>query len=502
MIKRVIICLWLVGLALAGGVRGQEPTAQPEQNYIIQWGSEIIFPQAIRFEIVLARPLSEIAVLTLTLEPAGRPAVAVEIDRATAAIVREPFSDLAYLWPVSPGEPLRLSQEVRYAWQVVTRAGEVARVEDEFTFTDPRVIWAQQEGEPFSLAIPAEGLEAPGNVLGRLRRELQPVYDLLAAQTGRNESFNLAVYTTVPAGCARAADGSPVAVGPDSRTEIPCNPAAAEAIFRASGLDVVQSDSPGVNGIRDAVVAYWTRQFYGWSNAPDWFAVGMAAFYSPAPHSGDLALLQTAARSDRLLTADALALSPPAADQELWLAQSRGLVRYLAGRLGVAGLFRLARAAAEAESFEAVFTAEAGTTVSALLPDFRRWLFSDSAPRDFRFTLYEAATPTPTPTRTPTLTLTPTPTPTLTPPPPTATDTPPGFVPTLTPLPSPTASRTPTTAPASVTPRPPGSLNTPTPVVVSPVEVFRTPAGILGLVSIGLLVIAILVVIFAGGRRR
>lgn len=499
MIKRVTICLWL--LALAGVVRGQEPTAQPEQNYIIQWGSEIIFPQAVRFEIVLARPLSEIAVLTLTVEPEGRPAVAVEINRETAAIVREPFSELAYLWPVSPDEPLRLSQDVRYAWQVVTRAGEVARVEDEFTFTDPRVTWAQQEGEPFSLAIPAEGIDAPGNVLGRLRRELQPVYDLLVEQTGRNESFNLAVYTTVPAGCARAADGSPVAVGSDSGTEIPCNPAAAEAIFRASGLDVVQSDSPGVNGIRDAVVAYWTRQFYGWSNVPDWFAAGTAAFYSPAPRPGDLALLQTAARSDRLLAADALAVMPET-DRGLWLAQSHGLVRYLAGRLGVPGLFRLARAAAEAESFEEVFTAEAGTTVSALLPDFRRWLFSDSAPGDFRFTPYEAATPTPTPTRTPTPTLTPTLTLTLTPPLPTATDTPPGFVPTLTPLPSPTATRTPTTAPASVTPRPPGSLNTPTPVVVSPVEVFSTPAGILGLVSIGLLVIAILVVIFAGGQRR
>ncbi|NWG18046.1 MAG: hypothetical protein HXY41_15590 [Chloroflexi bacterium] len=501
MTKRFLASLGLLCLMLAGVVRGQEPTAQPEQNYIIRWEAEIIFPQAVRFDVVLARPLSEIGTLTLTVEPVGRPAVAVEVDRDAWAVVREPFSELAYLWPVSPAQPLRLSQDVHYIWQVVTRGGEVARIEDTFTFTDPRVTWAQQDGESFNLAIPADGRDTLGNVLGRLRADLQPVYDLLAEQTGRSESFNLAVYTTVPAGCARDDDGSPVAVGLNSRTEIPCDPAAAEAIFRASGLDVVQSDSPGANAIREAVVAYWTRRFYGWSNAPDWFAAGMAAFYSPVPRPGDLAILQAAARSDRLLAASALA-GMPETDRELWLAQSHGLVLYIASRRGVPGLFRLAREAAEAASFDAVFEAAAGMSVSALLPDFQRWLFSDAALAAFGFTPYQDATPTPTATLTPTLTPTPTATQTPTLPPPTATHTPPGFVPTLTPLPSPTASRTPTAAPASVTPRPPGSLNTPTPVVVSPVEVFSTPAGILGLVSIGLLVIAILVVIFAGGWRR
>lgn len=499
----LIMCLMLVAGAAQAQDATPEPevTPQPEQNYIISWGNEVIFPQAVRFSIVLARPASELASVVVAIRLEGRSALAFELDRQ-AAVVSEPYSELAYVWDFPASTPPRLFSTIRLEWQVVTRDGETARVSDELIFTDQRVPWVRLEGTPISLMLPADGLESPDAVLGRLSRELQPVYELLAANTGRTESFNAMVYAGIPPGCGWTDMDEPLAVGPVSGLELPCDPAKAEAIFQNDAITIVESLSNGYNDVRAALVDTLVRQSYGWRNVPDWFAAGLSAFYAPAPRPADLPRLIAAARSGTLFTLAEMTRRAVEADPALWQAQSYGLVVYIASQIGVPGLFDLARAAIEAESFEAALQSALNKSLTALLADWERWIFTAQAAGAFNFTPYQPPTATPTPTVTATATRTPTPTLTPTPLPPTATPTPFGFAPTATLLPTARPTRTPTLAPATVTPRPPGSLNTPTPAPALPVELLNSPGGVLGLISIGLIVLAILVLVFTGFRRR
>lgn len=494
----IVGMIFLAGAAWAQETPAQsEATPQPDQKYIISWGSEVIFPQAIRFSITLSHPVSDLASVVLAIRPEGRAPLAFELD-LNAAEVREPYSELAYLWDYPLSASPRLFSTIRLDWQAVTRSGEVARVSDELIFTDQRVTWAVREGRPISLMLPADGLEAPDVMLDRLARELQPVYDLLAANTGRSEPLNAMVYAGVPPGCGWTDMDEPLAVGPVSGLELACNPAKAEAVFRNDAITIVESLSNSYNAVRAALIETLVRQSYGWQSVPDWFATGLATFYVPAPRPTDLARLIAASRSSTLFSLNQLSRREDDADSDLWLAQSYGLVVYIASQIGVPGLFDLARAA-QTQPFEEAFRAALDKPVSALLPDWERWIFTPQAVGAFNFTPYQPPTATPTLTATSTVTRTPTPTLTSTP---TATLTPADFQPSATPLPTVRPSRTPTPAPPSVTPRPPGSLNTATPVPVLPVELVNSPAGILGLISIVLIVLAIVVLVFTGFRRR
>ncbi|MBI5668947.1 MAG: hypothetical protein HZC41_13160 [Chloroflexi bacterium] len=490
-----IICL----VGLAGSARAQETTPQPEQNYILSWTSEVIFPQAIRFSVVLSRPVAELAAVSLTVRPQGQTPAVVDLTLAQA-LVSQPYSELAYIWDIPSAAPPRLFSEIRFEWQATTRDGERARAEDRLMFSDKRVTWIQREADPINLTIPADGLAAPNNVLGRLQRELQPVYDLLAENTGRSPTFNLMVYPGVPAGCVSDERGEPVAIGPISGTVVACDRELAGRIYASSGYQVVQSGSPGYAAMQAALVDALVRGFYDWPSVPDWFAAGLATFHEPAPLPGALPRLMAAARSDRLYPLEIMTRQPGGVDDDLWRAQSYGMVIYIASRAGVPGLFRLAEQASAVEGFDAAYRSLMNRSVENLLTDWQQWLFSAEATNAFTITPYLAATPTPTPSRTPTATATPPPSDTPTPFPPTLTPTLLGFAPTLTPLPSATASRTPLPAAPTVTPRPPGSLFTPTPAVMP--ELAAPPAMMVGIAAVVLIVIAILALVFTGFRRR
>ena len=123
-------------------------------------------------------------------------------------------------------------------------------------------------------------------------------------------------------------------------------------------------------------------------------------------------------------------------------------------------------------------------------------------------------TPTDTPTNTPTNTptFTPTNTPTLTPTnsataTATATFTPtitPTVTGTLSPTPLP-PSRTPRPGPPTLTPRPAGSLNTPTPTpvkTVNPLNTLSTPSVAFGILTVGLVLIAIFALFLLRGRKN
>lgn len=486
-------------LVLAGSAQAQETTPQPEQNYIQSWTNEVIFPQAVRFSIILNRPASELASLVLAIRPQGRSPVGVEVD-LKSAVVSEPYSEFAYIWAIPGSAPPRLFQDIRVEWQATARDGEKARVEDQFAFTDQRVKWARLQESPISLTIPAGNAESPENVVGLLRRDLQPVYDLLAKNTGHADSFNLIVYADLLPGCEWSRLNEPIATGPVSDTVVACDLSLADKIFAASNLIVVRSQSSGFNAIESALIETLVRRFYNWQKAPDWFTAGVAAFYGISPRSADLPRLIAAARNDRLFSMGDMNHMPEGADQALWLAQSYGMVLYIARQIGVQGLFDLARDARTAESFNTVLESALRQPLASLLPNWEQWIFTSQAASAFNITPYQDATATPAPTNTATPTPTPTATNTV---PPTATPTPLGFLPTMTPVPTLRPSRTPTLPPPTVTPRPPDSLFTPTPAPAMPLAVIiDSPAGILGVVAIVLIVIAILVLLFTGFRRR
>jgi hypothetical protein len=335
----------------------------------------------------------------------------------------------------------------------------------------------------------------------RLRGQLQPIYDLLAANTGGKPSFNFLVYTgRLTPDCDLNSKGEPVAVSPQSGASIPCDSVLAAIVMQASGYDVVQSPASAISSLLQPLTEYMTRQFYAplWAgkNVPNWFVVGMAQFYNMSTKANLLPGLVTAARSDRLFPMTAMA-APPGADPDLWAAQSYGMTLYLADQLTVPGLYKFARDIGTAASFDEAYQSALGKSSGALLTDFSNWLFSDRAAGAFTVSAYQAATATPTatPTATASNTATPTATPTIT------------LTPTVTGTLSPTppqkqvATQRPTLiASPSITPRPMSDLFTATPTLtpVPPPDPLApsAPTGRIVLIALAVLVtVAILVVL-------
>ena len=499
MLRRLLIGWWAVALAIPVAAQDVASTPAVDQRYIIGAVSEVIFPQAVRFVVSAARPAGELTAATLTIHPDGQPPLTVQVsldglDPAAA------FTELAYVWTIPREAPPRLFQPIVYEWRLSSRSDGAARLAGELVFTDQRADWAARPdpGGQISLTMPDSGDAA--NVLGRLRRDLQPVYDRLVDETRRRESFNFLIYPRdrLSAGCVTGASGQPAAIGPTSRLEITCDPSLADVIFQTAGYTRVESETSGGANLRSALVAAMVSRFYRetWAALPEWFRAGLVELYRPDPKSAYLPSVIAGVRARRLFD-----LQSAAPDDALWRAQSYAMVAYIADQAGVEGVLQLASDGGQT-AFAEVYEAVMNRPLAALLPDLEQWVFTASAEAAFAFTLYQPATPTPTLTRTippaPSRTPTPEPSPTLP-----ASDTPisPART-TLTPLPSPTPTRTPTPAPPTVTPRPAGSLNTPTPEPPPAQALAQSPAGWLALVSIVLLAGAILILAVSLLRRR
>lgn len=515
---RLRLLLFLLSIGLLGTsvwAQEAEPTLQPEQNFILGWANEIIFPAGIRLSVTASRVSSDIAAITLTIQPQNRAGVTVELNLEDAVVVSEPYSEFAYVWPLPQNDPPALFDDITITWQVISTRDEVSRVTDTFTFTDTRAEWAQDQtiGDGILLTMPgrtASGdtpLEPESTVevevvadtdtfLGQLRRGLIPAYNLLSVNTATRPEFKILLYPTPPGCTTQNAEGELVAVGALSETEVVCNPAVVNAIFNASGYDVVESASGALGDVQAALVARVTRGFYEplWAgkNVPAWFLEGLTQLYSPTLKADYARQLVASARTGSLRTLAELTRVDDAEAQR----QSYGMVLYIASKIGVNGLFNLASDIADAESFEVAYQTAVGESVNSLLLGFERWIFTDAGVSAFGFTPYQPPTPTPTATatatasRTPTATATPTitPTPTVT-----------GVL-SATPFPSLTPTRTPTAAPATHTPRPAGSLNTPVPTAVPPplAETMSDSSVIAILVLLGFGVLALLVMLFRG----
>ncbi len=488
----LILLLLLPGHLLAQG----DPTSQPEQRFISGWTAEVIFPAAVRFTVTTSLPASALAAAALEVETAEGRIIPVTVDLAEAVVIGEPYSTLAVLWPISSEGPVLFS-EARYRWRVTSREAVTARIEESFTFTDARLEWlpgAVQVGEQLQVTLPA-GLGR--TALAAIQMGLQGTVERLSAEVGRVSTAYIVYPANVPPACPR----DRVVTGLISGVAVACDDADFAAIFQASGLEPLTVPTLNSEAVLRTVVEALVRRAYGavWEDSviPAWFESGLAEFYVPASKTNQLSLLLNAVRTRGLLPLERLDAAVLAGDP-LARAQAYGMVLFLADRLGVDGLLKLARELGRADSFVETYQAALGRPLDTLAADLEAWLFAPDAAAAFVYRIDMPLTATPTPSRTPTATstLTPTLTSTVTP---TATVT--GVL-TFTPIPTMTFTRTPTPAPVTRTPRPPGSLNTPIPTLANTASSIGGISTVtLSLVILGTAAVLVVLVVVLGRRR-
>jgi hypothetical protein len=286
---------------------------------------------------------------------------------------------------------------------------------------------------------------------------LEQVYNLLVANTGRTPQFSIMLYTAdAPIDACEPNDaGMSVITTPLSLIEIECDPAVSVATFQAIGYTPLRIN---LRVAQDELTRFLVREFYAplWENSdvPAWFRVGLEHLYTSSAKPRLIDETRAADRANATFTMLDM-LAPDQSDLSRWEAQSYGMVLYIADQAGVPAVFQLARPVGDGASFSQSYEALVGRPLSALIPAWSNWIFSNTALTAADLNLYRGPTPVPTPTSTatpfpPTATSTPTDTATASP-----TPTVTGFL-SATPLPSLTPTHTHTPAPPSVTPRPAG----------------------------------------------
>ncbi|MDX1993668.1 MAG: hypothetical protein SF029_14870 [bacterium] len=443
------------------------PTRDPAvPEYIVLWSTTLIYPEAVRFNIVIADSLENIENVSLSITPPGAEAITVDVDPEASAIVTRDYTELAYVWEIPADSPPRFLTTVDYTWRVAAQDRPTAEVPGTFLFADDRVTWQplDEPNETLNVLAPQNSRITRSNLLQRLR----PVYDLLVQNRAQEQPpFNFILFdNALPINpCIEQRGDEAVVVDPFTATDYPCDPELLEAIFQASDLIPVQTSASEVSELEEALVSLMVEKFYSplFANptSPDWLKFGLEQFYIPSSKAEFLTRVRQTARVNGLYPLTQMN-NNTTADQELWRAQAYSMVLYVAHEVGVSTLFELADAAEESTSFAQTYEEVTGLSLDALLPNLINWVYTEQATSDFVYTPYIGATaqPTPsntrtpfppTPSHTPTPTVTTTPTPTVT-----------GVL-SATPLPSPTPTFTRTPAPATVTPRPAGSLILPTP---------------------------------------
>lgn len=520
---RFFVTLLLVLASLGGAAAAQEVELRFGQLNV-----EIIYPAGLHTALELLTPPETLSAVTLEVAFGDRQRETLTLIPSEIAQPRDADGTLlTFDYRFSLEALPRWFENLEIHWKITWADGVEQDAATSIPFTDSRAQWAQAfdpsgqielvvlDGINLNASqIPVATLPArrtpvdpntaptPENRASQIASGLWSVYELLAAQTGLRPAFRWIVYVPpLTPDCVKNPEGTQVGVSPNGDIVLPCDEAVAAAILRESGLDWVPVDQASFDQIESQLTSRMVAPFYAavWTDQtiPAWFRNGFEQFVSRTPKGDLLAPLQLAARTNRLNPlAEAQPAEPEAA--QLWSAQSYGLVLYLASRLGVQGVFDLARNVATAESFDVLLRTQLSRSENQLLADFERWLFSEAAISAFNLSLYQGPTPTPTVTRTPQPTITPSVTRTLTVTP-SATVT--GVL-SPTPTQTPTATKTPTRAPATVTPRPPGSLPTIAPTAApAPQGVqVENPGLTASIAVVGLALIAGLIVFLV--RRR
>jgi hypothetical protein len=454
---------------------------------------EVIFPAGVRFTTIILRNPTQVAALALTIERDDQPPITFDIDPEDALVEEEPNPLFAYFWALDDSDAPALFEEIRYRWTVRSVFDEVNTASGVFQFTDARLLWQTRDdtGQRFGITLPR------GINLTTLGRSMDAVYNLLTTNTGEHPALNIVLYDVdgSPYGCVPNADGDPIATGPFSGEEVVCNdPSLAEQIFAASGYEVVTARLDDFANIQAALTAHFVARFYAplWQprHPAAWFISGLSDLYSP-PQEGDLLpLLTTAARNRTLLSLSELDATTDT-PRSLWRAQATGLLLYIVDTFGIETVYRLARELPNYVSFADAYAALTERPAAALIPAFSDWVLTDRSAAAFGSSLYGVPTATAQASATFTpfpATRTPRPAPSATP------------LPTITLTPSPRPTITPT---ASVTPRPPGSLDTATPIPTQTNQPLIDTGSRTSTLAVFVIIVAVLVIIYAGlGRQR
>ena len=491
------------------------PTSTPDvPDFIYRWSNEVIFPQAVHFQIVINYPLEQIAELTLTINASGQPARVLERDQLVAEglYIADSFTELRFsLAAIRDGDIwFPLLTPVEYQWEIGITDGQQAVIPDAFVFNDAVNPW-QLDDDPegvLGLLYPAEQVDPLP-----LRNGLRDVIATLAERSGAELEpvVNLAL---IPTGsefdkCASDEDGQSVALGPRTGVAVPCDAQIPQRLVSAMGFTPLVVDAGEGIGLQQTLMTHLMERFYGplWAgrDVPEWFRVGWQMLLTPTDHSGLLQLVRSAARINPLYglsdTPDA-----KAADRPLWEAQAYTMVLYVARIGGMDAVYELARDGGADEPFAESYERITGRALEAMVPGWRNWIYSGVAERDAQMALYDGptaipsatatvtpfpASPTATATHTPTIT----PTPTVT-----------GFL-TATPLPTLTATVSPTARPPTLTPRPASMAisDTPTPAPGSPltdVEIDAQTGAALVIALVMVLVATLVAVYIRLGRQR
>lgn len=451
--KSIQRTLWLIGwlLLLSLPATAQESTAEPLPEEVFTTAAQVVFPQGIAFSIGLQLPAENLAALTLTISQPDQSEVILQLNPQTAQI-RDPFTELRFLWPVPQNTPPRLFEQIDYRWRIVTTRDRIIEIEGSVIYDDNRADWIRDLDElgRIHVTYPAGSFDP-----ATLRDELDAYYSLLERNLGVREPFTFLLFPPdLPPGCSQSVEtGLDVVIYLDGSefVEIECDAALAERVYQRSGYEVAQID-PEVDfaaQIADRVFDVFYAPVWGENPVPAWFKAGLRLFYEPGTKPAQLAASRQNLRLRQAFSSSEMKRLPTERDSAAWLAQSYGMVLYSAYLMGVPELFDFAESLGSAESFEAAYEAASGQSVELMISNWQNWIYREEAALVYGYTPYNPITPTPT------LTFT------NTPPPPTNT-------PTITPTAtvtgelSPTPSLTPT---ATRTPRPPTATRTPRPAV-------------------------------------
>ena len=426
-----------------------------------------LFPQGIYFQLQVDLP-SDLTVesLNLLIQPLDQPAtrLSIPLENNVEVSVSEGFVFANVVWDVTDNPP-PLFDSINYTWEVQLSDGTEVDETTQMIFVDQRVEWdiAHSESIPLKVAIASGGGSA-----NRAVEEFQLMHALLENYLGELSTppFNFAYYReTFGEGCTQNAEGLNRILLNELAIELPCEPAQAYALYRASNFESVALSPFGYSAIQThlteqlierAYAPYWAGQ-----SVPSWFRYGLTELVNPAVEPTFLGDLLEATRTEQLFTLDEMnrRLLKDDPRYDLWRAQSFGLVVYLAEQYGLEALFELSRTIANYESFEVAYQTIIGESLQSLLPTWELWILTPNVPTTFRVNFYLSATATPTSTATatdippsPTATFTSTATAT-------ATATLPSAVLRLTVSPT----DTPIPATATVTPRPASAIFTATP---------------------------------------
>jgi hypothetical protein len=471
----------------------QTPTASATPGVALVPTTIPLFPQAVYFELAVPLPAAEVTRTSLTVSFAGSEPVTVVFPQQVAYSFADEFV-VAITTLAVPAQPPPLFSTVRWRWQVSTLAGQELFASGDFIYQDDRVAWHQQTDEVGRLDIVlASSLRLDPDALVA---DLTLLLDRLQAETGSSPTARLMLYPPdVPIGCDQDDEGQPVVRyvlrGLDETA--PCDLALAQRVIQASGYTPLQVSDPEtfVRDLRVAFVRDAYRAAWEGGGVPGWFQEGIIQLYVP-PERSSLETIRQRLRTGRPFTLSQMA-ARPAEQSQAWHEQAYSLVLYLMDVHGVPPVLALARGAGT--DFAAAYERAFGAPLSALLPAWQSWLFTNRAAAAYLYDIYQPATPTPLPTATAS----------RTPRPPTAA---PSATPTQeqSPTPRPTRTRIPPTA--TITPLPAQSFvlrSTPTPVPPGAVVAEFAGLTVNQWVIIGLGFVAGLVVIAAGlfwGRRR